>query len=201
MIGIINYKSGGNIHAFKNVFRILDVPYVTADKPEILEDCNKIILPGVGSFDRAIKSLKNTGFYDYIHSVLSSHPNKKLLGVCVGLQVLCQGSEEGREDGLGIFDTFVRRFDSKECEIIPHMGWNSINANDDPIFNGIDLDHGFYFLHGYRLDSGFDGAIAHTIYKSSFTCAARVSNCIGFQFHPEKSHNNGLRLIKNFLEE
>jgi imidazole glycerol-phosphate synthase subunit HisH len=201
MIGIIDYKSGGNIHAFKNAFRILNLPYITADQPELLEDCNKIILPGVGSFDRAVKSLKNTGFYDYMQSTLVQCSDKKLLGVCVGLQVLCQGSEEGREDGLGIFDTFVRKFDPMECAIIPHMGWNSVSTIDDPIFNGIDLDHGFYFLHSYRLDSDFDGAIAHTVYKSSFTCAARSANCVGLQFHPEKSHNNGLQLIKNFLEE
>jgi glutamine amidotransferase len=166
-----------------------------------LEDCNKIILPGVGSFDGAIKSLQNSGFYDYLHSTFSANSEKKLLGICVGLQVLCHGSDEGKLDGLGIFDTFVRRFDSSECDIIPHMGWNSVEADNDPIFNGINLGQGFYFLHSYRLDSNLKIGIAQTTYKSSFTCAARASNCVGVQFHPEKSHGNGLRLIKNFLEE
>jgi len=201
MIGIIDYKSGGNIHAFKNVFRLLNVPYVCADRPELLENCNKIILPGVGSFDGAIKSLRNSGFYDYLQSTLAVSSEKKLLGVCVGLQVLCQGSDEGRLDGLGIFDTFVHRFDVSECDIIPHMGWNSVRVDNDPIFNGINLEQGFYFLHSYRLDSNLKIGIAQTIYKSSFTCAARASNCVGVQFHPEKSHRNGLRLIKNFLGE
>tara|TARA_B110001450_G_scaffold153384_1_gene143106 strand:- start:2178 stop:2783 length:606 start_codon:yes stop_codon:yes gene_type:complete len=201
MIGIIDYKSGGNIHAFKNVFRVLNVPYITADRPDLLESCDKVILPGVGSFDSAIKSLRNSGFYDYIESTFTVDSEKKLLGVCVGLQVLCQGSEEGRENGLGIFNTLVRKFDPKECPIIPHMGWNSVSTNGDNIFDGVDLAHGFYFLHGYRLDSDLDGTIGHAVYNSSFTCAARSASCVGFQFHPEKSHNNGLQLIKNFLEE
>tara|TARA_B110000977_G_C11014463_1_gene468914 strand:- start:292 stop:900 length:609 start_codon:yes stop_codon:yes gene_type:complete len=202
MIGIIDYKFGGNIHAFENVFRLLNVPYICADRPELLEDCNKIILPGVGSFDGAIKSLRNSGFYDYLQSTFSISSEKKLLGVCVGLQVLCQGSDEGRLEGLSIFDTFVHKFDASECDIIPHMGWNSVRVdNNDPIFNGINLEQGFYFLHSYRLDSSLKIGIAQTIYKSSFTCAARTSNCVGVQFHPEKSHSNGLRLIKNFLEE
>jgi glutamine amidotransferase len=201
MIGIIDYESGGNIHAFKNAFRVLNVPYIIADRPDLLENCDKIILPGVGSFDGAIKSLRNAGFYDYIKSTFTLRSEKKLFGVCVGLQVLCQGSEEGRENGLGIFNTFVRKFDSNQCAIIPHMGWNSISTNDDPIFSGVDLARGFYFLHGYKLDSDLDGAIGHASYNSSFTCAARSVSCVGFQFHPEKSHNNGLQLIKNFLEE
>ena len=201
MIGIIDYDSGGNIHAFKNAFRILNVPYVTADKPDLLDSCDKIFLPGVGSFDSAIKSLRKAGFDNYIKSTFAQPSRKKLFGVCVGLQVLCQGSEEGSESGLGIFNTVVRKFDSTKVRIIPHMGWNSISTYNDSIFRGIDLARGFYFLHGYKLDSDFDGAISHAVYGSSFTCAARSESCVGFQFHPEKSHGNGLRLIKNFLEE
>ena len=87
-----------------------------------MENCNKIILPGVGSFDGAIRSLRNLGFYDYLQSILPVSSEQKLLGVCVGLQVLCQGSDEGRLDGLGIFDTFVHKFDASECDIIPQYG-------------------------------------------------------------------------------
>jgi imidazole glycerol-phosphate synthase subunit HisH len=201
MIGIINYGSGGNIHAFKNVLRDLNLAYIIADNPDLLETCDKIILPGVGSFDGAIKSLKNAGFFDYIKSTFTLPSEKKLFGVCVGLQVLCQGSEEGRENGLGVFDTFVRKFDVNQCAIIPHMGWNSIIIDDDPLFDGVDLARGFYFLHGYKLDSEIGGSIAHANYHSNFTCAARSVSCVGVQFHPEKSHKNGLQLIQNFLEE
>ena len=201
MIGIIKYEAGGNIHAFKSAFRILNLDYIVADKPDLLENCDKIILPGVGSFDAAIRSLKNLGFYDYIKATFTLPSEKKLFGVCVGFQMLCQGSEEGCENGIGIFDTLVRKFDMNKCPIIPHMGWNSISTNNDPIFDGIDLARGFYFLHGYRLDNGIDGAIAHSNYYSDFTAAARSVSCIGVQFHPEKSHGNGLRLIQNFLKD
>jgi len=201
MIGIIDYKSGGNIHAYKNIFRLLNVPYILADQPDLLEDCNKIILPGVGSFDSAVKSLKNSGFYDYIQGTLTSNLEKQLLGVCVGLQVLCNGSEEGRETGLGIFNTTIRKFDRSICKIIPHTGWNSITIKNDPVFRDVDLDYGFYFLHGYRMDAGFEDAIAHAEYNSTFACAARTANFLGLQFHPEKSHSNGMQIIKNFLEE
>lgn len=201
MIGIIDYESGGNIHAYENAFRILNRSYVVADRPDLLNDCDKVFLPGVGSFDSAIRSLRKAGFDSYIKSIFSGPSGKKLFGVCVGLQVLCQGSEEGCENGLGLFDTVVKKFDPAKVKIIPHMGWNSISTHNDTIFNGIDLDRGFYFLHGYKLDADFDGAICHAVYESSFTCGVRSENCVGFQFHPEKSHGNGLRLIKNFLEE
>ena len=100
MAGIIDYKSDGNIHAFKNAFRILNVPYIIADQPELLEDCNKIILPGVGSFDSAVKSLKNTGFYDYIQSTLALRSDKKLLGVCVGFRCSVRVVKKGGKMAL-----------------------------------------------------------------------------------------------------
>ena len=201
MIGIIDYKSGGNIHAYKNIFKYLNFPFIQADKPELLKECNKIILPGVGSFDVAIKSLKNSGFFDYLKFEFPTLEDKKLMGVCVGLQVLCESSDEGDESGIEIFKTHVRKFDSSKCKIVPHMGWNSVEYSNDPIFNGIKFDEGFYFLHSYRLDEDFKDAIAFSSYNSKFACSARKKNFIGFQFHPEKSHDNGMKLIKNFIEE
>ena len=123
-----------------------------------------------------------------------------ILGICVGYQLMALGSEEGERKGLGIFSEKVKKMKITKYPI-PHMGWNSItDSSKDPLFKKVDLKKGFYFLHSYYFSSNSKFAISSSDYDGSFTCASRKNNACGVQFHPEKSHTNGIQLLKNFAE-
>nr|WP_243857194.1 imidazole glycerol phosphate synthase subunit HisH [Sphingomonas leidyi] len=193
----------GNVRAFANIYRELNVPHAIADSVEALEGADKIILPGVGAFDHAMQRLRASGFAEPLQEQVIGR-GKPVLGVCVGMQMLADASEEGQEAGLGWVSGMVERIRFPEGEKtgrLPHMGWNTIRAAGNPILAGMDEAFGFYFLHSYRFRcADASDSIATAEYAGDFTCAVNRGNVFGVQFHPEKSHHNGVRLLKNFAE-
>lgn len=203
MIGIIDYGSG-NISAIKNIYEVLKIETVMVSKPEDLANVDKIILPGVGSFDQVMKSLNRSGIREELDNrVLKDRV--PVLGICVGMQIMSKGSEEGKEKGLGWIDAQVKRFDDAlipHKPKTPHMGWNSLSPlADNMLLSGVEDDLGFYFVHSYYFSCHDEtDAIAKTKYGLEFTCAVNKENVYGVQFHPEKSHTNGIKLFENFAK-
>jgi imidazole glycerol-phosphate synthase subunit HisH len=190
MITIINYGLG-NVRAFANLYKRMNVPAVIATRAADLEGASKLILPGVGAFDHAMELLDGSGI--------------PILGVCVGMQILAGSSDEGRLPGLGWIDGRVRRFDEAtlhQPSRLPHMGWNDVvPASGAQLFAGLEQDSRFYFLHSYYFDcASNDNVLATSEYGIAFGSAVRSKNIYGVQFHPEKSHDYGVRLLKNFAE-
>lgn len=201
MIAIIDYGLG-NVRAFANAYNRLGLPSKIAQKPGDLNEAQKIILPGVGSFDYAMELLRKSGMLDTINALV--HREKiPVLGVCVGMQILAESSEEGKGPGLGWIKGEVRRFPASAGRIkirVPHMGWNNVApVSDSPLMKGLDNNSRFYFLHSYYFDAADSlMVIGQTDYHVGFTCAVASGNIFGVQFHPEKSHSCGLRLLENF---
>jgi len=201
MIAIIDYGLG-NIKAFSNVYKTLDIPITIATKAEQLVNATKIILPGVGAFDHAMERLKESGMRETLDEMILKK-NIPVLGICVGMQILAHSSEEGSLPGLGWIDAKVKKFDSSTLihhTNIPHMGWNDVQpVVDNYLFKGLAYNSRFYFLHSYYFHCNrSDDAIAVTDYGGTFTCAINHKNIFGVQFHPEKSHQYGVQLLKNF---
>ena len=203
MIAIIDYGLG-NIRAFANVYKNLNIPFQIVSKQDELKDATRIILPGVGAFDYAMERLEQSGMRDSLNELVL---NRKIpvLGICVGMQMLAQSSEEGSLPGLGWIDGVVKKFDTSALAhgtLLPHMGWNNVQpVGDSGLFNGLDDRSIFYFLHSYYFQCHNDkDVIATTDYGGRFTCAAGFGNIYGVQFHPEKSHQWGIQLLKNFGE-
>lgn len=200
MIRIVDYGLG-NIQAFMNVYKRLGIPAERASTPAALHDATHVILPGVGSFDRAMNLFNASG----MRAPLEEHVAKgsaHIIGICVGMQMLAEGSEEGTEKGLGWVPGFVRRIDRLPAAAalpLPHMGWNDVDpALGCPLFDGL-TDFRYYFLHSYFFDC-HDGAssLATTLYGEQFACAVARHRVHGVQFHPEKSHHWGQALLGNF---
>jgi glutamine amidotransferase len=199
MITIINYGSG-NIRAIANIYEKLNVP----NHPDDVIGAKKIFLPGVGAFDETISKIDEIGF----RSVLDKEvlENKvPLLGICVGMQILAETSEEGSLKGLGYIRGHVKKFDVTRLNTkpkLPHLGWNSIDINKKtPLFDNINPQKGFYFLHTYFFECSDDNDILSTTnYGYPFSSAINHNNLFGFQFHPEKSHSNGVNLLYNFAK-
>ena len=201
MIAIVNYGSG-NIQAIANIYGRLGVPFAFVTDPADLAGADRVILPGVGAFDQAMTELNASGMREALDACVLDG-RKPILGICVGMQLLAHTSEEGRSRGLGWIDAEVRRFDPAEIgerTQVPHMGWNTVvPVGRDPLFEGIEIDHGYYFLHSYYFSCHAEGdVLARTDYGGPFTSAVRKANVYGVQFHPEKSHQNGGRLLQNF---
>ncbi|MFS2047731.1 imidazole glycerol phosphate synthase subunit HisH [Variovorax sp. Varisp41] len=201
MIGIINYGSG-NIGAIANIYKQLKIPhFISADIKE-LSGAERYILPGVGAFDSTMRHLKSSGLLSMLdYEVLQQ--KKPILGVCVGMQILAESSEEGEEKGLGWIKGKVCRFDPQTISTqlkLPHMGWNTLtHVEPHPLLSGIDPVLGFYFLHNYYYRTLYPSdEIASATYGAPFTCAVAHSNIMGVQFHPEKSHANGVAIFRNF---
>ena len=201
MIAIIDYGLG-NISAFVNVYKRLDIPVVVAKTPDDLAYATKLILPGVGAFDYAMKLLQMSGFRQTLdHLVL----NQKIpvLGICVGMQILANSSDEGILSGLGFIPGHVRAFKAmpKTAEIpLPHMGWNDITGVQGiKLLDGLESGARFYFLHSYCFECADQKSVAATTsYGIDFCSVAQLDNVYGVQFHPEKSHHFGANLLKNF---
>ncbi len=203
MIAIIDYGSG-NIQAIKNIYKKLKVDSKFASTPQDLDGVSKIILPGVGAFDEAMTQLNQSGMRQILDNLVLER-KIPVLGVCVGMQIMASRSDEGNLDGLGWFNANVKLFDQsiiKHKPKLPHMGWNEIEAKvKHPIFDSIDMTKGFYFLHSFYFQcNDTQDILAKAFYGSEFHCAINKGNIFGFQFHPEKSHSNGINLFKNFAE-
>ena len=193
MIGIIDYGLG-NISAFQEIIKKLNLEYKIIFTKDDLANIEKVIMPGVGSFDWAISRLKDADLFDSINSFVLS--GKPILGICVGMQIMAASSEEGQMNGFGWIDGRVKRLLTKQT---PHMGWNTIDHEKQcPLFEGIQARSEFYFLHSYALDSNTGSMTTFSNYSEKFCSSFRLKNIFGVQFHPEKSHNNGIQVIKNF---
>jgi glutamine amidotransferase len=203
MITIIDYGSG-NIKAIANIYEKLKVEYVIASTPEEVIGAKKIFLPGVGAFDETISKLDSTGFRKVLD--LEVLENKvPIMGICVGMQILADSSEEGTCKGLGYIKGKVKKIDSsilKQKPKLPHLGWNSIEIiKENRLLYNIDPVFGFYFLHSFYLECDDpNDVLATTFYGSSFVSAVQRKNIFGIQFHPEKSHRNGVNLLHNFAK-
>lgn len=201
MIAIVDYDSG-NIQAVKNIYDRLGIEAYFARTPEELENATKIVLPGVGAFDQSVQKLEQSGMKDKLNNLVLDN-GVPVLGICVGMQIMAKTSEEGAGQGLGWFDAKVRHFDESRITHkpkIPHMGWNSISLiKQDPLLENIDFEQGFYFLHSYYFEcQNQDDVLLESNYAGKFHCAVKKDNIYGFQFHPEKSHSNGISLFQNF---
>lgn len=199
MIAIVDYGLG-NINAFINIFKKLHTPIVVAKNKDTLINAEKIILPGVGAFDFAMNKLNSSGMRETLDDLVLG---KKIpvIGICVGMQILANSSDEGRSPGLGYIDSEVKKFQFPENSNIylPHMGWNDVYpANTSTIFKGLENPL-FYFLHSYYFKCNNERDIlAKSNYGNDFVCATNKENIYGVQFHPEKSHQYGIKLLENF---
>ncbi|HEV7877820.1 imidazole glycerol phosphate synthase subunit HisH [Bradyrhizobium sp.] len=203
MITIINYGLG-NVQAFANLYKRLNIAAAIATSHSDFSAATKLILPGVGAFDHAMELLDASGMRETIDDLVLKQ-GMPVLGVCVGMQILAPSSEEGKLSGLGWIDGRVRRFDEKTLRQpprLPHMGWNDVTPKSGArLFSGLEQDSRFYFLHSYYFDcASSENVLATSEYGIAFGCAVRSNNIYGVQFHPEKSHNYGVRLLKNFAE-
>ena len=204
MIGILDYGLG-NIRAFSNIYKSLNISHKIITAGNELEEIEKIILPGVGAFDDAMTKFNESGLRSRVENmVLNEHT--PILGVCVGLQMLGRSSDEGKEKGLGWIDADIKIFDTSNithATKLPHMGWNTIEikSNKELLFKNLNSKDRFYFLHSYYFDcDNQDDTIAQTHYGANFTSAAKFNNIFGVQFHPEKSLKNGEKLLYNFSQ-
>lgn len=204
MIGIINYGSG-NIQAILNIYKRLNTYAFVANTSEDILKAGKLILPGVGAFDETMEKLVSSGLIESLNEQVLEE-KIPVLGICVGMQVMAKKSDEGEREGLGWFDAEVKKLEPKnedgEAVLLPHMGWNSVQQmKDNSLFNDIDPEIGFYFLHSYHFVCFNEGdVLAKTNYGNIVTSAALKDNIFGTQFHPEKSHTNGIQIFKNFSE-
>lgn len=201
MIAIVNYGSG-NIKALGNIYGTLGVPFVVAEHPHELAGAERIILPGVGAFDQAMNELERSGMRRALETAVMTE-RKPILGICVGMQLLAHTSEEGTVRGLSWIDGAVKKFHRLPADgaaYLPHMGWNTVElTRGSPLFAGVDLSTGYYFLHSYFFScSDIRSALGVTEYGVPFTSVVNVANIYGVQFHPEKSHHAGVQLLKNF---
>ena len=203
MIHIVDYGLG-NLQAFVNMYKRLGFESVRARAAVDLENATKIILPGVGAFDHAMALLAASGMRERLDDLVLTQ-RVPVLGICVGMQILANSSEEGAGQGLGWVPGRVCSFSGNPAAAalpMPHMGWNDvISAAGSPLFKGLEEDARFYFLHSYYLEcSDSKNVLARADYGFQFDCAVQNGNVFGVQFHPEKSHHWGAALLKNFAE-
>ena len=203
MIAIVDYGLG-NIAAFASVYNKANIKVSVARTADDLKGASKLILPGVGHFDHAMRLLRQSGMLDALNQMVLGD-KVPVIGVCVGMQILARSSEEGELPGLGWIDAHVRAFKSSEIArnmAVPHMGWNDVRPlSPSPLFDALQTDARFYFLHSYYVSCDRqENVLATCNYGADFTCAVRSSNIYGVQFHPEKSHSFGDRLLRNFAE-
>ena len=202
MIRVIDYGLG-NISAFLNMYKRLNIEAAVARNADELRQADKLILPGVGAFDHAMELLDGSGMRATLDELVTER-KVPVLGICVGMQILARGSDEGRLAGLGWIDARVRGFASlkKDELLLPHMGWNDVHpVTGTPLFEGLRPEGRFYFLHSYFFECAREEDVAaRTTYGIDFACAAHAGNIYGVQFHPEESHHFGTQLLKNFAE-
>lgn len=195
----------GNIGSVAKALDYLGAQYRIISEPEDLSIASKIILPGVGSFFEAVKRLDQSGFRPALLESVSIK-NVPILGICVGMQLLASvGLEGGRANGLGFIDATVEKID--DCDgvlAIPHMGWNELSSIDHPLFEGVNQESCFYFVHSYAMkvcnSEKSNWKIITTDYGQPIIAFLSRDNIFGAQFHPEKSQQSGLKFIRNFVD-
>lgn len=192
----------GNVCSIINMLKKIGVESKLANSQSDIECADKIILPGVGAFDTGMQKLKKSGLINSImtHAVTN---NKPILGICLGMQMLGIGSEEGTEKGLGLipFETIRFKLEDKKDLKIPHMGWDivSMELRDDPILHDLDSEQRYYFVHSYHaICKDSENILMKCDYGYPFAAAVKKDKVYGVQFHPEKSHKFGMALLENF---
>ena len=199
-LAIVDYGMG-NLQSVLNAAEYVGGcnPLIT-DDPGVIRSANGLILPGVGAFEDAMKELKKRKLIDLLHNAVLVK-KKPILGICLGMQLLFQESEEnGIHKGLGWLDGTVKKFDIPLKFRIPHIGWNDIIINKDtPLLNHIESDKNFYFVHSFYAVTDEQYVIAKCNYGINFTAAVSKGNIYGTQFHPERSHMDGLSILKNYF--
>ena len=202
MIGIVDYNMG-NLASVINAFAKVGVDATLESDPTKLGQYDKLILPGVGAFGDAMEHLKENGMDEAV--IAYAKIGKPLLGICLGMQLLLESSDEfGKHEGLGLIPGIVRKFDTSRFKTplkVPHMGWNELFVKkQSPLFNGLEDEIYLYFVHSYHAICEEQYTLGVTEYGYSFASAINRDNIYGFQPHPEKSHDNGLKILKNFIQ-
>lgn len=199
MIVIVDYGMG-NLNSVLYKVKKLGVDAIISSKPEDVLNADKLIMPGVGSFGKGMENLTQYGLVDALNEAVIQ---KKIpiLGICLGMQLFTKKSEEGNVDGLGWVNAKTIKFRFNGLKV-PHVGWNSLSGNSDNILTKNLLDNEFYFTHSYFVEcEDTVDIISKTEYGYQFVSALQKGNIYGVQFHPEKSHRKGMKVIQNFLEE
>ncbi|PSO67241.1 MAG: imidazole glycerol phosphate synthase subunit HisH [Cyanobacteria bacterium QH_6_48_35] len=201
-IAVVDYDMGNLHSACKGLEKVGATPKITDSIAEI-ERADAVVLPGVGSFDPAVQRLRSRNLVEPIQNAIAS--GKPFLGICLGLQVLLEASEEGKEPGLGIVSGTVRRFRPEPEITIPHMGWNELEFTQPhhPLWEQLPGNSRVYFVHSYYVDPTESGIRAATVTHGSQTVTAAIArdNLMAVQFHPEKSSSVGLQIISNFVTQ
>ena len=203
MIIIVDYKMG-NLGSILNMLKKIGAPAMASSLPEDILQADKLILPGVGAFDNGMTNLKESGLLSVLNEKVLAKKTP-ILGICLGMQLLTRRSAEGGLEGLGWIeaDTVRFRFGKEESTLkVPHMGWNTVRFKPGSILSsGLENEARFYFVHSFHVVCDREENVAgKTFYGYEFSSAIQNGNIMGVQFHPEKSHKYGLRLLKNFVE-
>ena len=193
MIAIVDYKMG-NLRSVENALKRLGAEFCVTSNAEVIRAADRVLLPGVGNAAEAMENLRKANLVEVIRSL-----RRPVLGICVGMQVMCRHSEEGDVECLNIFDARVRRFTPSVELKVPHMGWNRIGNLESKLFRGLDGGSYVYFVHSYYPELCPD-TIATSQHGVMFSAALKYENFYGTQFHPEKSGDVGERIIENFLK-
>ncbi|SDR11956.1 glutamine amidotransferase [Chryseobacterium soldanellicola] len=191
MIAIIKYN-GGNVSSVQNAIDRLNVKSIITDDYDVIQKADKVIFPGVGEASSTMKLLKEKGLDQLIPTL-----KQPFLGICLGMQLMCNENEEGNTNGMGIFDINVKKFPPKD--LVPHMGWNTISNLKTTVFSGIEEERDVYFVHSFYCEiSHFTTSVCN--YILPFSASLQKDNFYAMQFHPEKSGKIGRSLLNNFLK-
>ncbi len=199
---VVDYGMG-NVGSIRNMLSRLGAVGVVTGDPDVVARADRVILPGVGAFDEAMSTLRAAGLDEALLQ-RSAAGDAPLLGVCLGMQLLLEGSEEGDEKGLGLVPGTCRRLPDSVDGLalrVPHMGWSTVEpVRTSPHVPSLGLDARYYFVHSYHADPAVDeDVLGRSTYGVTFTSAVARDNVVGVQFHPEKSHRHGLRLLADFV--
>jgi glutamine amidotransferase len=199
---IVDYGTG-NLHSVRQCLRRIGVEPVVSSAAADIVACDKLILPGVGHFGRAMEKLSDLGLIEPLHTAVLER-KKPILGICLGMELMARKSEEGNAEGLGWFDAEMTRFKTSDplTYKVPFIGWNKVSAKkESSLLKGIAEDAEFYFLHSYFMEvSDRSDILNETVYENTYPSAIERDNIFGVQYHPEKSHDAGTQLLKNFIE-
>lgn len=196
-VSLIDYGLG-NLGSVVNMLKRVGAESRLVRTPEEIIASDRLLLPGIGAFDTGMRLLTEQGLVPAIREFAAS--GKPLFGICLGMQLLLDGSEEGVESGLGLIPGTSKRFTEQPGVRVPHMGWNfAVATHDDPLMAGLDAESRFYFVHSYKVvPARDDDVLAVTDYGGPFASMIRSENVMGAQYHPEKSHAFGMRVLSNF---
>ncbi len=193
MIAVIDYDTG-NLRSVANALGRLGAEFIITDDPSKIAAAERVLLPGVGEAASAMAKLRERGLVETITSL-----TQPVLGICIGVQLMCSYSEEGATPCMGIFDSRVTKFEAQEGLKVPQMGWNSIENLRSPLFDGVAEGSYIYYVHSYA-PSLSPQTIARTTYGVEYSAALQCANFFGTQFHPEKSGGVGEKILSNFLK-